>query len=92
MRITAVAPDLEQGYEALRAQAVGEIPSLTPRGLTLFLRGGMLAWMCACAPSRRSTPAQTTSARSHRGLASASAEVVSLLTEMALSSRRRCWA
>ena len=95
MKITAAADDLVGGYEALRAQAVGDLSDLTPRGLGVFMQGGLPAWMVACAPStkhgsRRSPVDSRTSARR---LAGASEELVRMLAEMALvSSRRRCWA
>lgn len=41
MTIAAPADDLVQAYEALRAQAVGQTPTATPRGLALFLRVGL---------------------------------------------------
>ena len=94
MKITAAASDLTQGYEALRAQAVGEIPTMTPRGLALFLRGGLPSWMCACLPIGRPAPTSTPAACAGQvsGLTSLSVELVRLLTEMALSSQRRCYA
>lgn len=94
MKITAAASDLTQGYEALRAQAVGEIPTMTPRGLALFLRGGLPSWMCACVPTGRPAPTATPVACSGQvsGLTSLSVELVRLLTEMALSSQKMCYA
>lgn len=94
MKIIAGPTDLEQGYEALRAQAVGEIPSVTPRGLALFLRAGLPAWMSACAPVTRPTlmTRSSTDGRQERRLSSLSTDLVGVLTEMALGSRRRCYA
>jgi hypothetical protein len=94
MKITAASSDLTQGYEALRAQAVGEIPTVSPRGLAVFMRGGMPSWMCACVPTSRPSPTPTPAAGSAQaiGLTSLSLELVRLLTEMALSSQRRCYA
>jgi hypothetical protein len=94
MKITAGSSDLTQGYEALRAQAVGEVPTVTPRGLAAFMRGGMRSWMCACVPTSRPSPMPTPAAGSGQaiGLTSLSVELVRLLTEMALSSQRRCYA
>jgi hypothetical protein len=85
------ADGMTLGYEALRAQATGELPAVTPRGLALFLAAGFPTWMKAWAPL--TPPAPTTSAR--RGdrevRISLGGEVVQLLTEMALGCRRR-WA
>jgi hypothetical protein len=94
MKITAAARELTQGYEALRAQAVGEIPTLTPRGLAVFMRGGLPSWMCACVPTSRPSPPATPIACSGQvsALSGLSTELVRLLTEMALSSQRRCYA
>lgn len=88
MSIIAPAVELEQGYEALRAQAVGEIPRRPPRGLAVLSRGGLLAWMCACPPP---PPTPVTHARleSGNGLGTVSGDVVRLLAEMVLSHHRR---
>jgi hypothetical protein len=94
MSIIAPTVELEQGYEALRAQAVGEIPSHTPRGMAILHCGGMPAWMCACPPLTRPTPQamSTRPSNAEGGLASVSGELVRLLAEMVLSSQRRCFA
>ena len=95
MKIAAAADDLLGGYEALRAQAIGELSDLTPRGLGVFMRSGVPGWMVACAPSmeHRSRSSPVDSRTPARRLAGASAELVRMLAEMALvSSRRRCWA
>lgn len=95
MKIAAAADDLVGGYEALRAQAVGELSDLTPRGLGVFMRGGLPGWMVACAPSteHRSRRSPVDSRAPARRLSGASTELVRMLAEMALvSSRRRCWA
>lgn len=92
MTINAPAAELEQGYESLRAQAMGEIPTHTPRGLAVFLGGGMCAWMCACAPLPPSTPMSSGRDSSGHDIAPAGAELVQLLAEMVLSSRLRCYA
>ena len=91
MRATAPAADLAQGYEALRAQALGRAPRLTPRGLAVFLRGGLASWMCACPPGSRARPATeaASGAREARALTAGSAELVRLLAGMTLSSQRR---
>jgi len=92
MKITAAAKDLQQGYEALRAQALGEIPELTPRGLAVFQRGGLPAWMRACPPTIRPTPAVSSGVSAERNLAGMGVELVQLLTDMVVSSQRRCHA
>lgn len=84
-----VRPDgMTLGYEALRAQATGDLPAVTPRGLTLFLAAGSPAWMKAWAPLTPATPAPRADREVRIGLGG---EVVQLLTEMALGCRRR-WA
>ena len=89
MTISADVADLVAGYEALRAQALGEIPATTPRGLAVLMRGGLPAWMRALAPtSRPSRPAHPVAASEPTGFG---AELVSLLTEMVLSSGKRCF-
>ena len=88
MTIVAPAAELKQSYEALRAQAAGEIPSFTPRGLAVFLGRGMSAWMCACPPRPPTSPASTENIDA--GLAGVSGELVRLLTAMVLSRQGRC--
>ncbi|MGH9295144.1 MAG: hypothetical protein ACRD0B_07420 [Acidimicrobiales bacterium] len=85
--IRAHAVDLARGYEALRAQACGGSPATPPRGLAVFLRGGVVAWMCAAVPVTRTAPLVRRSAEP----TGARAELVSLLTEMVLNSEMR-WA
>lgn len=87
-------PQLVQWYEDLRAQATGQIPAATPRGLSLLLNQGLPAWIAACslvAPDP--TPASAVSSASAtpaRPLAVKSAELVGVLTEMVQSGLRRC--
>jgi hypothetical protein len=80
---------LTRAYEALRAQATGELPAVTPRGLALFLAAGFPDWMKAWTPLAPAVP-KTPAAPHHRespvGLGG---EVVQLLTEMALGCQRR---
>ena len=82
MKIAAGAADLSQGYEALRAQAVGEIPSVTPRGLAVFINDGLPSWMRACAPTSRPSATAIPAASSGQvsRLTSLSVELVRLLT------------
>jgi len=90
--IAAGPADLEEGYEALRAQAVGEIPGHTPRGMALFLSRGMVAWMCASPPlPRQAAVGPTRSLGVDRAPAGVSRELVRVLAEMALRSESR-WA
>lgn len=79
-------------YEELRAQAAGESPrQFTPRGLALFLRSGMAAWVGAWSDpaSLRSDEKQDKPLRHYRaksvGLCS---EVASLVAGMVLSALR----
>ena len=91
MRITAAAADLAHGYEALRAQAVGEIPTATPRGLAVLIHGGLPSWMRAFAPTSQPRPSKAQLSCTGRalGLTSLNVELVGLLTDMALSSQRK---
>lgn len=84
MTISAPAVELARGYEALRAQACGGLPTTTPRGRAVFLRGGVVAWMCATAPVTRTAPPVLRS-----GEPTGAAELVSLLCEMVLNSEKR---
>lgn len=90
MTISTPAVELEQGYESLRAQAVGEVTRHTPRGMAVFLSGGMLAWMCACAPLSTTTAMSSGRGAANRGLAQVGTELVELLAEMVLTSHVRC--
>ena len=92
MTIVAPAAELEQSYEVLRAQAVGEIPSVTPRGLAVFLGRGMSAWMRACPPRPRPVPPASPASAENidAGLAGVSAELVRLLAAMVVSRQGRC--
>jgi hypothetical protein len=92
VKTTAPATELAQGYEALRAQALGELPPLTPRGLAVFLCAGLASWMSACPPrpELRSTAGVPAGSRGVHALTAGSAELVLVLAEMALSSQRRC--
>lgn len=83
---------LVQWYEDLRAQACGQIPPATPRGLFLFLHSGLPAWMADCASVAVAHPPvrATSSATPARRLAGMSSELVGVITEMALAGLRRC--
>lgn len=88
MKITATATEVAQAYEALRAQAVGQTPTATPRGLALFLRVGLVGWMPACAPL--ASPPRTGDNRPSAPRVELDGELVRVLAEMALGSQRRC--
>jgi hypothetical protein len=85
---------MTEGYEALRAQATGagtaHMP-ITARGLALFWRSGLAAWMTAW---RRlvAAPSSPPAGRPRERLATAfrlGPELAVVLTEMALSQQRR---
>lgn len=90
MKITAAADDLAQGYEALRAQAVGELAALTPRGLGVFMRAGLPGWMAAFPPSQPTRPRASPAGAPIRRLDGLGVELVSVLAAMALGCQRRC--
>lgn len=87
MNEPADAATLTNGYEALRAQATGQMPATTPRGLGLCLSAGLPAWMKAWAPLTP-RPAPTVPAPAQATSSHVAREVVSLLTEMALACRQ----
>jgi hypothetical protein len=88
--MTASTVEVAQAYEALRAQAVGPAPTVTPRGLALFRRAGPAAWIPACAPLSAAAPSAHLSAGGPRTpLVEVNADLVRILTEMALSNHRR---
>jgi hypothetical protein len=78
------ADELCAGYEALRAAATGSVVCDTPRGLTVLLTQGLPGWMRAWALPPPIVPAARGPVGSGVG-----AEVVRLLTEMALGCRPR---
>jgi hypothetical protein len=81
--------ELSIGYEALRAQAIGQFPTETPRGLALLLTQGTPAWIRAW-PAQSPPAPRPTVTRGERTLAPGlGAEVVRLLTEMAVACRGR---
>jgi hypothetical protein len=78
--------DLSAGYEALRAQAVGGLPTDSPRGRALLLTEGVPAWIGAwAAPSAAPVPPGSAVGRSGPG--GMSGEIVRILAEMALGGR-----
>jgi hypothetical protein len=76
------------GYEALRAAATGSAVSDTPRGLALLVAQGLPAWMQAWAPLPALPAPGPAGPAGERPLAAGvGAEMVRLLTEMALGCR-----
>jgi len=92
VKINASAAELLEGYEALRAQALGELPRFGPRGLAVFMQGGLVAWMRAYPPqSRLQSPSPAPICRRSGTLSARSPDLVCLLAQMALAiQRRRC--
>jgi len=90
MTITASADDLVRAYEALRADALGKLSVVTPRGRAVLIHRGLVAWMRALPPSRPA-PRPGRSPIDAPGLTSAGVrrELVDVLTAMALGSGRR---
>jgi hypothetical protein len=82
---------LVHAYEALRAQAIGEMPSATPRGFALVLAAGLPAWMAAWAPLTSPAPPAPKRRDDRRVPVCLGGDVAQLLTEMALGCQRR-WA
>lgn len=84
---TLLAVGLTKGYEALRAFALGQgTEDPTPRGLAVFLRKGMAAWMGAWI---RLEPSPWDAPRSwERSGGPLSGEVALVLAGMALADRR----
>ena len=81
---TRPAGEVCAGYEALRA-AVGSALSESPRGLAVFIEQGLPAWMrafCALVPAPAIVPVGDRPVATGLG-----ADVVRLLTEMALGCR-----
>jgi hypothetical protein len=90
MKVSQPAVQLTLAYEALRAQATGQLPAVTPRGLALFLAEGFPAWLniwkplvVVTAPKPPSAPRQQ-----QRPAVGLGGEVVQVLTEMALGCQK----
>jgi hypothetical protein len=89
MSLVQPAHDLTLAYEALRAQATGGLPASTPRGLALFVAAGCPTWMSAWQPlvtAVRRTAIPSSPVEPPSG---SRAEVVQVLTEMALGRQKR---
>ena len=90
MIVVQSAGELTLAYEALRAQATGQLPAVTPRGLALFLAAGFPDWMKAWSPLAPAVPKAPSLAPPDGNHRSAPGnEVVQVLTEMALGCQRR---
>lgn len=89
MKVTASSSELARSYEALRAQAVGELVAVTPRGLAVLRRAGLVTWMTACPPSAPAARREPPGASQATALGGVGGELVSVLTEMALGAGRR---
>jgi len=88
MTMVASPRELARGYEALRAQAVGVIPEVIPRGLAVLRRAGMVAWMRALPPEPGARRSGRPVGTRGTALADVGGELVSVLTEMALGAGR----
>jgi hypothetical protein len=89
MSVVQPAHDVTLAYEALRAQATGGLPASTPRGLAMFVAAGCPTWMSAWQPlvtAVRRTAIPSSPVESPAG---SRAEVVQVLTEMALGCQKR---
>jgi hypothetical protein len=85
---THLSVDLSASYEALRAHAVGGLPAESPRGLAIVVNQGLPAWIRAWAAPPPVSSAPVLASGSGGTSVGLGAEVVRLLTEMALGSRR----
>ena len=80
--------DLTLAYEALRAQATGQLPATTPRGLALFLAAGCPSWMKAWTPLMVAVLKPPTAAHRRGPSVGLGGGVVQLLTDMAFGCQR----
>jgi len=84
------AGELTLAYEALRAQATGQLPAVTPRGLALFMAAGFPTWLKAWAPlARLPIKAPRAVESDYSPPTGIGGEVVQLLAEMALNCQKR---
>jgi len=89
MIVVQSAGELTLAYEALRAQATGQLPAVSPRGLALFLMAGFPDWIKAWSPLAPAVPKTTAAPPRREPSVVPGNEVVHLLTEMALGCQRR---
>jgi hypothetical protein len=81
----AECTELAVAYEALRAHALGQVPTSTLRGLSLFLAAGLPSWVAAwtdLVPASRPAPPHSECTHAPAGI---DAEMVRLLVGMALN-------
>lgn len=81
--------EMTAAYEAIRAQATGELPTASPRGLTLFLGAGLPSWLRAWVPLAPAPPTASVAPTDSPPSLGLGAEVVMVLTQIALSCQRR---
>jgi hypothetical protein len=79
---------LTLAYEALRAQATGQLPTVTPRGLALFLAEGFPAWLNIWKPLVVAAPRAPSASHRPQAAVGVGAEMVQVLTEMALGCQK----
>jgi hypothetical protein len=84
----ASADELMHAYEALRAEALGQLPALTPRGRGVLLRGGLVAWMRALPPLAAPPAGRSRAAAPVTAPADGRRELVDVLAAMALGAGR----
>ncbi|HEY8953947.1 MAG TPA: hypothetical protein VIP78_15470 [Candidatus Dormibacteraeota bacterium] len=89
MKVVQPGGELTLAYEALRAQARGEVAAVTPRGLALFLAAGFPGWMKAWVPLAPAEPKASAAPHRQEPPVGLSGQVVQLLTEMALGCQRK---
>lgn len=89
MIVVQSAAELTFAYEALRAQASGQLPAVTPRGLALFLTAGFPDWMKAWSSLAPAVAKPLAALPGAEPPLVPGNEVVQLLTEMALGCQRR---
>lgn len=85
------AAELTLAYEALRAQATGELPRTTPRGMAVLVAHGCTAWVQAWAALVPMPTMDPPAAVDHDASAGLRGELVHLLAEMAVRCHRTRW-
>ena len=88
MKVLQPTGQLTLAYEALRAQATGQLPAITPRGLALFLAEGFPAWLNVWKRPVVPVPKAPSAPRHQQPAAGVGAEMVRVLTEMALGCQK----
>jgi len=89
MTIPQPAGQLTVAYEAMRAQATGQLPRVTPRGLALFLAEGFPAWLNIWKPVAMVAHRTASAPRRPQPAVGVEGEMVQVLTEMALGCQKR---